>query len=488
MHEGDHGDHDHHHHHDHHDHHHGSSEAGNLSNIILGGTALLAIASLVSAGMLHSLFHCGRGFLAASYAAFVGLFGAIATVLLFCGAVGSSLIFFAIFAVGMVALRRRKHRIAFGSANLKVASMAIRAMPWTYRSAILMGMVQLIWCTVAAIAALGSFVALETVTAPDGTSHRAIYCLDSLDLDESAEGMVAEHSCMCNGTKISDEECEFSGLGLPLMVVWLCSMAWGCGVIRNVVACTVSGSVASWWFTPEEDSMPVKGAFHRSTNSSFGSLCKAAAIQQLMSAICRVAQRVLRFVPCASTLLSWADKAASYVLTYTVAFIGIYGLSFKEAGGRVYEMFQRRAVTTLANDIVVEVGLRLLALSATVVYVLVTGVMMFGAFMRVGGAAAFDDGGSSADGKGTKVDTIEFWSVVGPQIFGVVALVFLVKTVLEVVRSGYKAVFVCFVQDPEMLAEKHGHEVHAELSSAWQAMHDENGGATEASNGNTRLQ
>lgn len=64
--------------------------------------------------------------------------------------------------------------------------------------------------------------------------------------------------------------------------------------------------------------------------SAIRSLCKAAAIQQLMSAICRVAQRVLRVVPCAMTLLSWADKAASYVLAYTVAFIGIYGLSFKE--------------------------------------------------------------------------------------------------------------------------------------------------------------
>ncbi|CAN0370311.1 unnamed protein product, partial [Hapterophycus canaliculatus] len=117
------------------------------------------------------------------------------------------------------------------------------------------------------------------------------------------------------------------------MVIWLCSMAWGCGVIRNVVACTVSGSVASWWFTPEEDTMPVKGAFHRATNSSFGSLCKAAAIQQLMSAICRIAQRVLRVIPCAFTLLAWANKAASYVLAYTVAFIGIYGLSFKEGAG-----------------------------------------------------------------------------------------------------------------------------------------------------------
>ncbi|CAB1097817.1 unnamed protein product [Ectocarpus sp. CCAP 1310/34] len=438
--------------HSHHHHYHngGEGEEGHggvhLSNVIVGGVALLGIASLVSFGMLHSLFRCGRGFLAASYAVFVGIFGAAAGVMFLVGAVPAAVMFSVVFVFGLVALRRRKHRFAFGSANLKVASMAIRDMPWTYRSAILMGIVQFLWCVVAAIAALGSFVALETVAAPDGSSHRAIYCFESAD------------SCMCNGTKISDGECEFSGLGLPLMIVWLCSMAWGCGVIRNVVACTVSGSVASWWFTPEEDPTPVKGAFHRATTSSFGSLCKAAAIQQLVAAACKVAQRVLRYVPCATTLLAWVNKAASYVLAYTVAFVGIYGLSFNEAGGRVREMFQRRAVTTLANDIVVEVGLRLLALSATVVYVLLTGVMMFGAFMRV-------------DGDSSMVDSVEFWSIVGPQIFGVVALAFLVSTVLEVVRSGFKAVFVCFVQDPEVLAEKHGHEVHAELQSAWQHMH-----------------
>lgn len=60
------------------------------------------------------------------------------------------------------------------------------------------------------------------------------------------------------------------------------------------------------------------------------SLCKAAAIQQLIAAACKVARRVLRYVPCATTLLTWVNKAASYVLAYTVAFIGIYGLSFNE--------------------------------------------------------------------------------------------------------------------------------------------------------------
>lgn len=87
----------------------------------------------------------------------------------------------------------------------QVASVAIKSMPWTYRSAILMGLVQFGWSVVAAIAALGSFITLETVTAPDGSSHRAIYCLDNFDLDNLGETSISgESSCSCNGVKISD--------------------------------------------------------------------------------------------------------------------------------------------------------------------------------------------------------------------------------------------------------------------------------------------
>lgn len=88
--------------------------------MIIGGIALLGIASAVSAGMLHSLFRCGRGFLAASYAVFVGIMGAAAGVMFLVGAVPFAVIFSVAFVFGLVALRRRKHRFAFGSANLKV--------------------------------------------------------------------------------------------------------------------------------------------------------------------------------------------------------------------------------------------------------------------------------------------------------------------------------------------------------------------------------
>lgn len=48
-----------------------------------------------------------------------------------------------------------------------------------------------------------------------------------------------------------------------------------------------------------------------------------------------IANRVLRFVPCASFLLAWANSAVRYVLAYAVCFIGVYGLSFNECGSVV---------------------------------------------------------------------------------------------------------------------------------------------------------
>lgn len=72
-------------------------------------------------------------------------------------------------------------------------------------------MVQLVWCLVAGVAALGSFVALETVTAPDGASYRAIDCLGGIFDEPDASSPVAPAAlgpvCMCNGNKISDVSC-----------------------------------------------------------------------------------------------------------------------------------------------------------------------------------------------------------------------------------------------------------------------------------------
>lgn len=88
-------------------------------------------------------------------------------------------------------------------------------------------------------------------------------------------------------------------------------------------------------------------------------------------------------------------------------------------------------MTTIANDVVVDFGLGLLAFSASFIYMLVAMTVFMASI-------------NPSDGK--DVDAVELLSSLGCLIFGWVACLLFVKTSLEVFRSGFKTVFVCFVQ------------------------------------------
>lgn len=103
------------------------------------------------------------------------------------------------------------------------------------------------------------------------------------------------------------------------------------------------------------------------------------------------------------------------------------------------ELFDKRGVIPLANDIVVEFGLGLLGISMTLVYAAMSMALLF-TFSH------FEEDGALSEADEAKSHPLEFWSLVGPQVFGAVTCMLLLSTVLEVVLSGFKAVFVCFVQ------------------------------------------
>ncbi|CAB1108707.1 unnamed protein product [Ectocarpus sp. CCAP 1310/34] len=175
--------------------------------------------------------------------------------------------------------------------------------------------------------------------------------------------------------------------------------------------------------------------------------------------------------------------AVGYASTYAICFIGIYGLDFSEGAGahpisrttgsfayqpmgsalrRVHELFQRRGITMIANDDIVAVGLFLLTMGLMSTYlvvacsslVMLTGVQFSGSW----------------DG------LIMF--VVLVFVFVPVAVCF--STTMSVLRSGHNAVFVCFVQDPEALANNHGSQRYDDLSEAWQQMQAECPGVASA--------
>ena len=88
-------------------------------------------------------------------------------------------------------------------------------------------------------------------------------------------------------------------------------------------------------------------------------------------------------------------------------------------------------MTTIANDVVVDFGLGLLAFSASFIYMLVAMLVL---------------NASVTPGEGQNVDAVELFALLGCLLFGWVACVLFVMTSLEVFRSGFKTVFVCFIQ------------------------------------------
>jgi len=76
--------------------------------------------------------------------------------------------------------------------------------------------------------------------------------------------------CWCANKEISaDSLCEDRNDSFwPLIIFWLASGFWGVAVVDNVIAATVMGSVASWWFSPGDAG--AGRAFHRAVTGSFG--------------------------------------------------------------------------------------------------------------------------------------------------------------------------------------------------------------------------
>lgn len=138
----------------------------------------------------------------------------------------------------------------------------MQSMPSTIKLALVMSGVQVLWSILVGVAAFGSMTAFETVKAPDGSSYRAVDCLNV-----PTEGSI---SCQCGGDIVAyNSRCAYSGQSPFLKYFWVASFLWGGAVFQNVVSATVAGSVASWWFYPNA-SRPVQGAFYRATRSSFG--------------------------------------------------------------------------------------------------------------------------------------------------------------------------------------------------------------------------
>jgi hypothetical protein len=73
-----------------------------------------------------------------------------------------------------------------------------------------------------------------------------------------------------------------------LIFLFLISFFWVCQVLKNIVHCTVAGTVGTWWFIPNEAksccSSAVISSYYRSITTSFGSICFGSLIVAIIQA------------------------------------------------------------------------------------------------------------------------------------------------------------------------------------------------------------
>ncbi|CAM9934983.1 unnamed protein product [Scytosiphon promiscuus] len=349
----------------------------------------------------------------------------------------------------MLFFSKHRSRIAFSSANLKVATIAIKAMLGT-RPTDVFGHWEVSWVVLSAAAAWGSIASLNTATTPSGDVYSAAYCHNEIPADDDADHLI----CWCSVGEMARffSPCVMTERPISSFILacfWLASLTWTTTVIRNLASVAVTSSVTSWWISPAGNRRHVQAAVQRAHKGSFGSVCKAAAA----STVARLPIMVMR---CLSSVfpLKPLGVAADYVPAYAIYFIGIYGVDFSEASRRVSGLVRRRGVTAIASDTVVDVGLAGLALAATALFMILFFLMLNSVL-----DPPFGMGGLS-ELFGKNVGFLSMSYIVA------VAL----ATILEIPRAGFKAVLVCFLQDPQALATNHGREIYNELSEAWREM------------------
>jgi hypothetical protein len=211
-----------------------------------------------------------------------------------------------------------------------------------------------------------------------------------------------------------------------LLCTFLLMFFWSTQVIMNVVHVTTSGTVATWYFagpnaTPPNPSV---ASLKRALTTSFGSICFGSllvAILKLLHALAHSAARHRRsFLSCiALCFVSCLERLMEYFNVYAFTHVAIYGSSFIEAAKQTWEMIKNCGITAIINDNLVFPVLNL---------------VMFIDSLAIG------------VGFGYAADS---W-MIGVISFCISAVIHLL--VLRTVFSGVVTLFVCYAENPQIIA------------------------------------
>jgi len=437
--------------------------------VVFGGVVLLlATSALLSYGWVQSMVRLASVLIVCMLMTVVALTLVCALVFFAVGSIVGGVLTLCFSVLCMFYLHYVRPRIEFASVNLKVACEAVQRVPATLVVAGLMLGAQAVWVIVWSIALLGAGTTAdqETITAGGKTYDLGDDCFTvkySVELVLAPDDVVPCFSGSCTA-------CACGELGVDAAVATysscpdyrvnggayfglLLALLWGCSVLSNVVHCTTSGAVASWWFNGTDGRLPVREALTRALTTSFGSVC----LGSLLTAVVQATRKTLRATehwmrrgfPAGAAIAAWLLAVLSWAVEninkYAFCYVAIYGSSFFEASHSVWTLFKNRGWTAILNDSLID---DVLTLGTIVVGVLNS---------AIGSAFAAGLGLSST-------------STLLLGLFGLFLGCTTCMVALKVVNSAVATVFVLFAERPDAFRESHA-DLFRELVQAWSKFH-----------------
>ncbi|RHY11007.1 hypothetical protein DYB25_004772 [Aphanomyces astaci] len=331
-------------------------------------------------------------------------------------------------AINICYINAVQNRIAFASAHLKLACVALSNHKSIFALALLFIFVQVAWLVTWSLSAVGVY-----------------------QLFRSADPS-------CEQEESRGELCGGAGFNVTIFFL-LVSVYWGQQVIQNVMTCTVAGTVATWWYNARTESA-VAGSLYRSLTSSFGSICFGSLIVAVLQALRTIVRTIknkaaeddnvaLACVAClAECILNCIESLVEYFNMWAYTYVGIYGFDFRSAGKAVMQLFDSRGWTAVIND----------DLSSTALSIGAFGVgVLTGVIGLVVAKFAPVDWTKNTTG-------ISFVVIFGG--LGFIAGFSMAMILANLVITALHTIFVCFAEDPVSFQRSHP-EHYNELILTW---------------------
>ncbi|RHY32985.1 hypothetical protein DYB32_002007 [Aphanomyces invadans] len=404
---------------------HPSQAAQKSFTMVLGVSgSLIGLSVVFSALWIQVLMACAENMIRFALWMNVGLMFGFAIMSLFVNP------FVGLFFLLGAAINIWYNRIAFASAHLKLACVALSKHKSIFVLALFFILVQVAWLITWSVSAVGVY---QLFRAADPNCEK----------EES-------HGTLCGGT----------GFNVAIFFL-LVSVYWGQQVIQNVMTCTVAGTVATWWYNTHTD-RAVAGSLYRSLTSSFGSICFGSLIVAVLQALRTIVRTIknkaaeddnaaLACVAClAECILNCIESLVEYFNMWAYTYVGIYGFDFRTAGKAVMQLFDSRGWTAVINDDLSSTALSIGAFGVGVLTCVVG--LVVAKFAPADWVAGF--GGD---------DTTRY-VIFG--VLGFIAGVSMAMILANLVITALHTIFVCFAEDPVSFQRSHP-EHYNELILTW---------------------